>query len=179
MNILLYLSYYQEKFYAVGVFPGGFFKRESRPSEHETLVSRLLDRPIRPLINSDFNREIQIVLTVLSYDKKHSPDIAAMIAASSALSLSGLPVSGTLGSVRIGMIDNKFITNPSVEQMKDSRLDLVVTGTCDGILMVESDADFLTEEEMLEALDIAHKYICVIAEQIDNFTAEVGKKDFS
>ena len=169
--------HYQEKFYAIGAFPGGFFKREAKPSENETLTSRLIDRPIRPLIDSSFNREIQLVLTVLSYDKKHSPDIAAMVAASAALSISGLPIAGTLASVRIGMINNEFVTNPTVSQMQDSKLDLVVTGTRDGILMVESDAEFLTEEQMLDALTIAHDYICKLSLQIDEFTSLVGKKE--
>ena len=127
---------YQEKYYASGKIPGGFFKREARPTERETLTSRLIDRPIRPLFHKNFKNETQVTLTVLSYDSVVDPDIIAMYATGAALAISGLPVAGTLGSARVGYIDGKLVANPSIQDMENSELDLVVAGTEEGVLMV-------------------------------------------
>ena len=143
---------YQEKFYSVGKIPGGFFKREARPTEKETLVSRLIDRPVRPLFHKDFKNETQITCTVLSHDLSNDSDIVAMIATSAALTLSGLPFMGPIGVAKIGLIQDEFVLNPSIEQIKNSNLDLVVAGTSKGVLMVESEAHQLSEEKMLEAV---------------------------
>ena len=143
---------YQEKFYSVGKIPGGFFKREARPTEKETLVSRLIDRPVRPLFHKDFKNETQITCTVLSHDLSNDSDIVAMIATSAALTLSGLPFMGPIGAAKIGLIQDEFVLNPSIEQIKNSNLDLVVAGTSKGVLMVESEAHQLSEEKMLEAV---------------------------
>ena len=148
---------YQEKYYSVGKIPGGFFKREARPTEKETLVSRLIDRPIRPLFHKDFKNETQVTCTVLSHDQENDSDIIAMIAASAAVTLSGLPFMGPLGVAKIAMKDNKFIANPSISETKDSQLDLVVAGTSQGVLMVESEASELSEEQMLEAVILGQK----------------------
>ncbi len=143
---------YQEKYYSVGKIPGGFFKREARPTEKETLVSRLIDRPVRPLFHKDFKNETQVTCTVLSHDLQNDSDIVAMIAASAALTLSGLPFLGPLGATKIGYIDNKFIVNPSKDELSNSKLELVVAGTKEGVLMIESEAHELSEKQMLEAV---------------------------
>jgi polyribonucleotide nucleotidyltransferase len=148
---------YQEKAYAAGKIPGGFFKREGRPSEHETLVSRLIDRPIRPLFADGFKNEVQVILTVLSHDMVNAPDIPALIGASAALTLSGLPFLGPLGGARVGYKDGAYILNPTAEQMADTDLDLVVAGTQEGVLMVESEAQELSEEVMLGAVTFGHE----------------------
>src|SRR6185312_15884829 len=137
---------YQEKTYAAGKIPGGFFKREGRPSEKETLTSRLIDRPIRPLFVEGFKHETQVVVTVLSHDMENDPDIVGMVAASAALTLSGVPFMGPLGAARVGYIDGAYVLNPTSDQLKDSKLDLVVAGTADAVLMVESEADELAED---------------------------------
>jgi len=147
---------YQEKYYSVGKIPGGFFKREARPTEKETLVCRLIDRPIRPLFHKNFKNETQVTCTVLSHDQENDSDILAIIATSAAVTLSGLPFMGPLGAVKIGLIDDNFIANPTISQIKDSQLDLVVAGTSEGVLMVESEANQLTEEKMLEAVIFGH-----------------------
>lgn len=147
---------YQEKSFAAGKIPGGFFKREGRPSEKETLVSRLIDRPIRPLFHDDYKCETQVVATVLSHDLENDPDIVAMIGASAALTLSGLPFLGPIGAARVGYIDGQYVLNPTVTAQKDSTLDLVVAGTSEGVLMVESEARELTEEIMLGAVAFGH-----------------------
>src|SRR5690348_13407064 len=129
---------YQEKYFAAGKIPGGFFKREGRPSEKETLVSRLIDRPIRPLFAEGFRNETQVVCTVLSHDMENDPDIVAMVGASAALTISGIPFMGPIGAARVGYIDGQFKLNPQVDEMASSDLDLVVAGTQEGVLMVES-----------------------------------------
>jgi len=139
---------YQEKAYAAGKIPGGYLKREARPSEKETLVSRLIDRPIRPLFAKGFKNETQIITTVISYDNENDPDIVALIATSAALTLSGIPFMGPIGAARVGYADGEYILNPTIAEKETSSLDLVVAGTRDAVLMVESEADELTEEIM-------------------------------
>ncbi len=148
---------YQEKAFAAGRIPGGYFKREGRPSEKETLVSRLIDRPIRPLFADGFRCETQVIVTVLSHDLENDPDILAMVAASAALTLSGAPFMGPIGAARIGVIDNELVLNPSIDRYADSALDLVVAGTSDAIMMVESEAKELPEETMLAAVVFGQK----------------------
>lgn len=148
---------YQEKAFAAGKIPGGYFKREGRPSEHETLVSRLIDRPIRPLFADGFKCETQIILTVLAHDLETQPDIVAMVAASAALCLSGVPFMGPIGGARVGLVEGAFVLNPTVDQMEASKLDLVVAGTADAVLMVESEAKELSEADMLGAVMFGHK----------------------
>jgi polyribonucleotide nucleotidyltransferase len=147
---------YQEKSFAAGKIPGGFFKREGRPSEHETLVSRLIDRPIRPLFPEGFRNEVQVIATVLSHDLENDPDIVAMVGCSAALTLSGIPFFGPVGAARVGYIDGQYVLNPTAEQMQQSRLDLVVAGTSEGVLMVESEAQELPEDVMLGAVTFGH-----------------------
>ena len=147
---------YQEKTYAAGKIPGGYFKREGRPTEKETLVSRLIDRPIRPLFPAGFRNETQVITTVLSYDLENDSDIVALIGASAALTISGIPFMGPVGGARVGMIDGEYVLNPTQEQMKTSDLDLVVAGTSDAVLMVESEAKELSEEQMLGAVMFGH-----------------------
>ena len=148
---------YQEKTYAAGKIPGGYFKREGRPTEKETLVSRLIDRPIRPLFVKGFKNEVQVVTTVLA-DLENDPDIVAMIAASAALTISGVPFMGPIGAARVGFIDGEFVLNPTLGQLEESRLDLVVAGTEDALMMVESEAKELPEDQMLGALMFAHAH---------------------
>src|SRR5215468_2498131 len=148
---------YQEKTYAAGKIPGGFFKREGRPTEKETLTSRLIDRPLRPLFVEGFKHETQVVATVLSHDMENDPDIVAMIAASAALTLSGVPFLGPIGAARVGLIDGKLVLNPMIDEMGLSALDLVVAGTADAVMMVESEAKELPEMQMLEAVMFGHR----------------------
>ncbi|MBK1623354.1 polyribonucleotide nucleotidyltransferase [Afifella marina] len=148
---------YQEKYYAAGRIPGGFFKREGRPTEKETLTSRLIDRPIRPLFAPGYKNDTQVIATVLSHDLENDPDIVAMIAASAALTLSGVPFMGPIGGARVGYINGSYVLNPTVDEVKESRLDLVVAGTGDAVLMVESEADELPEDVMLGAVMFGHK----------------------
>ncbi len=167
--------HYQEKMYAAGRIPGGFLKREGRPSEKEVLTSRLIDRPIRPLFAAGFNNEVQVICTVLSTDKKLDSDIPAMIAASAALSISGLPFGGPIGAARVGFTEETgYIVNPTFEQLQDSELDMVVAGTEDAILMVESEAKELNEDEMLGAILFAHQEYQPIIAQIKAFANEVA-----
>ena len=166
---------YIEKTYAAGKIPGGFFKREGRPSEKETLTSRLIDRPIRPLFPDGFFNEVQVIIHVLSADPMIDPDIPAMIGASAALSLSGIPFRGPIGACRVGYIDDAFVINPTTEQLKHSRLDLVVAGTERAVLMVESEADILPEATMLDAVVTGHKALQVAVTAINELVAEVGK----
>lgn len=166
---------YQERTYAAGRIPGGFFKREGRPSEGETLVARLIDRPIRPLFPEGFFNEIQIVATVVSVNPQISPDLVAMIGASAALTLSGVPFNGPIGAARVGFIDGQFVLNPTTNEQKQSRLDLVVAGTDKAVLMVESEADILTEEQMLAAVVFGHQQQQVVIEAIKEFAQEAGK----
>ena len=157
---------YQEKTYAAGKIPGGYFKREARPSERETLISRLIDRPIRPLFPDGFRNETQIIATVISYDLENDTDIAALVATSAALTLSGVPFMGPVGAARVGMIDGEFVLNPTIEQQKLSTLDLVVAGTQDAVLMVESEAKELSEEVMLDAVMFGHRGFQPVIEAI-------------
>src|SRR5918999_95751 len=143
---------YTEKYYAAGRIPGGYFKRERGPTEKDTLTSRLIDRPIRPLFADGWRCDTQVIITVLSHDLENDPDVLAMVAASAALTLSGIPFMGPIGAARIGLIEGAFVLNPSIEQQKTSRLDLVVAGTHDAVLMVESEAKELAEEDMLGAV---------------------------
>ena len=166
---------YQERTYAAGKIPGGFFKREGRPSEGETLIARLIDRPIRPLFPEGFFNEIQVVATVVSVNPQISPDLVAMIGASAALTLSGVPFNGPIGAARVGFIDNQFVLNPTMAEQKQSRLDLVVAGTDKAVLMVESEADILTEEQMLAAVVFGHQQQQVVIEAIKKFAKEAGK----
>ncbi len=148
---------YQEKAFAAGKIPGGFFKREGRPNEKETLTSRLIDRPIRPLFVHGFHNETQVICTVLSHDLENDPDIVSLVGASAALTLSGLPFLGPVAGCRVGYIDGKYVLNPTIQQLPESKLDLIVAGTIDGVLMVESEAKELTEEVMLGAVSFGHK----------------------
>lgn len=166
---------YIEKAYAAGKFPGGFFKREGRPSEHETLTSRLIDRPIRPLFPDGFFNEVQVIIHVLSVDPEINPDIPSMIGASAALTISGIPFKGPIGACRVGYINGGFVCNPTVSQLKESRLDLVVAGTERAVLMVESEADCLPEQTMLDAVMFGHQQMQVAINAIHELTAEAGK----
>lgn len=166
---------YIEKAYAAGKFPGGFFKREGRPSAHETLTSRLIDRPIRPLFPDGFFNEVQVIIHVLSVDPEINPDIPSMIGASAALTISGIPFKGPIGACRVGYVNGGFVCNPTVSQLKDSRLDLVVAGTERAVLMVESEADCLPEQTMLDAVMFGHQQMQVAINAIHELTAEAGK----
>lgn len=157
---------YQEKTFAAGKIPGGYFKREGRPTERETLISRLIDRPIRPLFVEGFRNETQVITTVLSYDLENDSDIVAMVAASAALTISGIPFMGPIGGARVGYINGEYVLNPTIEQMKTSDLDLVVAGTQDAVLMVESEAKELSEEIMLGAVVFGHKGFQPVLEAI-------------
>ncbi|MDG6897212.1 polyribonucleotide nucleotidyltransferase [Actinobacillus delphinicola] len=166
---------YQEKTYAAGKIPGGFFKREGRPSEGETLIARLIDRPIRPLFPEGFFNEIQIIATVVSVNPQVSPDLVAMIGASAALTLSGVPFNGPIGVARVGFINNQFVLNPTINEQKISDLDLVVAGTEKAVLMVESEAKILSEEQMLAAVVFGHEQQQVVIQAIKEFAQEAGK----
>jgi len=157
---------YQEKTYAAGKIPGGFFKREGRPSEKETLTSRLIDRPIRPLFVEGFKNETQVVVTVLSHDLENDPDILGMIAASAALTLSGVPFLGPIGAARVGVIGGEFVLNPMIDEMQESALDLVIAGTQDAVMMVESEAKELPETQMLEAVMFGHRHFQPVIQAI-------------
>ncbi|MFN3447981.1 MAG: polyribonucleotide nucleotidyltransferase [Roseococcus sp.] len=167
---------YQEKAFAAGKIPGGFFKREGRPSENETLVSRLIDRPIRPLFPEGFRNEVQVIATVLSHDLENDPDVVAMVGCSAALTLSGIPFFGPVGAARVGYIDGAYVLNPTLAQRKLSKLDLVVAGTAEGVLMVESEASELSEEVMLGAVEFGHKGFQPVIEGIIAL-AEVAAKE--
>ncbi|MFO1187766.1 MAG: polyribonucleotide nucleotidyltransferase [Alphaproteobacteria bacterium] len=167
---------YQEKTFAAGKIPGGYFKREGRPSEKETLVSRLIDRPIRPLFIPGFKNETQVVVTVLSHDLENDPDIVAMVAASAALTISGLPFLGPIGGARVGYIAGEYVLNPYVDEMKESQLDLVVAGTQDAVLMVESEAKELTEEVMLGAVMFGHKQFQPVIDAIISLAEKAAKE---
>ncbi len=172
--------HYQEKTYAAGRIPGGYFKREGRPSEKETLTSRLIDRPIRPLFPEGFLNEVQVVCTVVSTNKKSDPDIAAMIGTSAALAISGIPFAGPIGAARVGYHSELgYLLNPSYEQLQSSSLDMVVAGTRDAVLMVESEADELTEDQMLGGVLFAHEEFQVAIEAISQFAAEAGKPSWN
>ncbi len=166
---------YQEKYYASGKIPGGFMKREGKPSEREVLISRLIDRPIRPLFPDAFKNEVQVVCTVLSHDKQTDSDIISMIAASAALSLSGIPFLGPIGAAKIGYKDGQYILNPTIEQQKESLLELSVAGTKEGVLMVESEAQELSEEVMLGAVMFGFENFQPVIQMIEDLTKEAGK----
>ncbi|CAA0092776.1 Polyribonucleotide nucleotidyltransferase [Halioglobus japonicus] len=168
--------HYTEKTYAVGKIPGGFFKREARPSEKETLTSRLIDRPIRPLFPKGFMNEVQVICTVVSADKHIDPDIVAMIGTSAALAISGCPFNGPIGGARVGFNEAQgYFLNPTYEQLADSKLNMVVAGTKDAVLMVESEAKELTEDQMLGAVLYAHQEMQVVIQAINELVAEAGK----
>ena len=166
---------YQEKTYAAGKIPGGFFKREGRPSEKETLTSRLIDRPIRPLFPDGFYNEVQVIATVMSVDPEIDPDIPAMIGASAALMLSGVPFNGPIGACRVGYVNGEYVLNPTASQIKESKLNLVVAGTEQGVMMVESEALELPEDTMLGGVVYGHEQMQAAIQAI-NELAEVAAK---
>ncbi len=165
---------YNEKSYAAGKIPGSFFKREGRPSEKETLISRLIDRPLRPLFAATYNQEVQIVLTLVSYNPEIDPEVPALIAASTCVKLAGLPFNGTLGAVKVGYENNEYVLNPTSSQLETSLLDLTVAGTNNAVLMVESEAKELTEKQMLDAVNFGHDKMQVIIKAIDELVSEMG-----
>ena len=168
--------HYIEKAYSVGKIPGGFFKREGRPSEKETLTSRLIDRPIRPLFEDGFMNEVQVICTVMSADSDIDPDIPAMIGTSAALAISGCPFNGPIGGARVGFTEaDGYLLNPTFGQLENSKLDMVVAGTKDAVLMVESQAQELTEDQMLGAVLFAHQEMQVVIQAINELAAEAGK----
>jgi len=169
---------YQEKYYAAGKIPGGYFKREARPTEAETLISRLIDRPIRPLFPEEFRNEVQVLPTVLSYDGVNEPDVLSIIACSAALAISGMPFQGPVGASRVGYIDEKFVLNPSKEEIESSKLDLVVAGTKDAVLMVESEASGLSEQVMLDAVKFGHEKFVPVIEAIEKLVKDCGKEQW-
>jgi polyribonucleotide nucleotidyltransferase len=167
---------YQERTYAAGKIPGGFFKREGRPSEKETLTSRLIDRPIRPLFVEGFKNETQVIVTVLSHDMENDPDIVSMVAASAALTLSGVPFLGPIGAARIGVIDGQLVLNPMIDEMAKSDLDLVVAGTADAVMMVESEAKELPEQQMLAAVMFGHRSFQPVIDAIIRLAEKAAKE---
>jgi len=168
---------YEEKFYAAGKIPGGFFKREGRPSKNAILTSRLIDRPLRPLFPQEYRNDVQVIATVLSYDQKNSPDILAIIGASAALWISDIPFQGPIGAVRIGLVENEFIVNPSPEELENSELDLIIAGTKDSIIMMEGEAKQVPEENVLKAIGIAQEAIKTIVESQEKFADVLGKSN--
>ena len=172
---------YQEKAFAAGRIPGGYFKREGRPSERETLISRLIDRPIRPLFPEGYRNEVQVIVTVLSHDLENDPDVLSIVAVSAALTLSGIPFMGPVGGARVGYINGALKLNPTIEEMKSSDLDLVVAGTSDAVLMVESEAKELSEETMLEAVMTGHRGFQPVIDAIIRLAERAAKdpRDFA
>ena len=172
---------YQEKFYAAGRIPGGYFKREGRPTEKETLVSRLIDRPVRPLFAQGYRCDTQVIVTTLSHDLENDPDIVAMVAASAALTLSGAPFMGPIGAARVGFINNEYVLNPQLDEMPESQLDLVVAGTADAVLMVESEAKELNEDLMLGAVMFGHRHFQPVIDAIIRLAEKAAKepRDFA
>jgi polyribonucleotide nucleotidyltransferase len=169
---------YQEKYYAAGKIPGGYFKREARPTEAETLISRLIDRPIRPLFPESFRNEVQILPTVLSYDGENEADILSIIASSAALAISGLPFQGPIAASRVGYINDKYVLNPSKEQLVESKLDLVVAGTKDAVLMVESETSGMTEKQMLDAVKFGHEKFVPVIKAIESLAKKCAKESW-
>src|SRR5437763_1723717 len=167
---------YQEKFYAAGRIPGGYFKREGRPTEKETLVSRLIDRPVRPLFAEGWRNETQVIVTTLSHDLENDPDILALVATSAALTLSGAPFMGPIGAGRVGFVGNEYVLNPTLEEMAESQLDLVVAGTKDAVLMVESEAKELPEEVMLGAVMFDHRHFQPVIDAIIQLAEKAAKE---
>lgn len=170
---------YQEKAFAAGKIPGGFFKREARPSDAETLTCRLIDRPVRPLFAEGFKNDTQIICTVLQHDLENDPDIVALVGASAALTISGLPFMGPLGACRVGFANGEYLLNPTLEQMAESKLDLVVAGTQDAVMMVESEADELSEEEMLGAVTFGHKAFQTVIDAIIDLAETAAKEPWA
>ncbi|MEM8625726.1 MAG: polyribonucleotide nucleotidyltransferase, partial [Pseudomonadota bacterium] len=176
--------HYQERYYAAGKIPGGFFKREAKPTEKEVLTSRLIDRPIRPLFVSGFKNETQVIVTVLSHDLENDPDILGMIAASASLTLSGAPFLGPIGAARVGFVDGQYVLNPAVDDMQklcenpEQRLNLVVAGTKDAVMMVESEAYELSEEEMLGAVTFGHETMQPVIDAIIDLAEDAAKEPF-
>ncbi|MDE2465824.1 MAG: polyribonucleotide nucleotidyltransferase [Alphaproteobacteria bacterium] len=167
---------YQERFYAAGKIPGGYFKREGRPTERETLISRLIDRPIRPLFAEGYKNETQVIVTVLSHDMENDPDVVSMVAASAALTLSGIPFMGPIGAARVGYIDGAFKLNPQIDEMGTSHLELVVAGTADAVLMVESEAQELPEDVMLGAVMFGHQQMQAVINAIIRLAEKAAKE---
>src|SRR5262249_16889170 len=167
---------YFEKFYAAGRIPGGYFKREGRPTERETLVSRLIDRPIRPLFADGWRCDTQVIVTTLSHDLENDPDILAMVAASAALTLSGAPFMGPIGAARVGFVGNEYVLNPVLEEMPESQLDLVVAGTQDAVLMVESQAKELSEVVMMGAVMFGHRHFQPVIDAIIKLAEKAAKE---
>jgi len=170
---------YQERTYGAGKIPGGFFKREGRPSESETLISRLIDRPLRPLFPKGFLNEVQVIATVMSIDPEISADIPALIGASAALACSGMPFAGPIGAARVGYIDGQYVLNPTISQMEETQLDLVVAGTESAVLMVESEADQLSESVMLDAVMFGHEHLQTAVKAINELAADVGTESWN
>ena len=170
---------YQEKYYSAGKIPGGYFKREARPTDSETLISRLIDRPIRPLFPEEFKNEVQLLPTVISYDKENEPDILSIIASSAALAISGMPFMGPVGASRVGFINGNYVLNPSKAELEKSKLDLVVAGTKEAVLMVESEASGLTEEEMLNAVKFGHQGFVPVIQMIEDIAKECRKPEWA
>ena len=166
---------YQERMYAAGRIPGGFLKREGRPNDGETLIARLIDRPIRPLFPNGFVNEVQVIATVVSVNPEIQPDMVAMIGTSAALAISGIPFSGPIGAARVGYIGGEYVLNPTLKELEESQLDLVVAGTDNAVLMVESEADVLAEDVMLGAVVYGHEQSQSIINAINEFKAEAGK----
>ena len=169
---------YQERAYAAGKIPGSFFKREGRPSEEETLIARLIDRPIRPLFPEGFTNEVQVIITVVSVNPEISPDIISLIGTSAALAIAGVPFSGPVGAARVGYVDEQYILNPLESELPTSKLDLVVSGTDSAVLMVESEADVLSEEVMLGAVVFGHEQMQTAISAIKEFKAEVNTPEW-
>src|ERR1700759_3628572 len=167
---------YVEKFYSAGRIPGGFFKREGRPTEKETLTSRLIDRPVRPLFPEEFKNEVQVIAQVVSLNPEVDGDIPAMIGASAALSLAGIPFKGPIGAARVGYANGKYLLNPTATELVTSELDLVVAGTSNAVLMVESEAKLLSEDVMLRAVMFGHRELQKVINAINELTVEVGTK---
>ena len=167
---------YHEKIYAAGRIPGGYFKREGRPTENETLISRLIDRPMRPLFADGWRCDTQVIVTMLSHDLENDPDILAMVAASAALTLSGAPFMGPIGAARVGFINNEYVLNPQLDEMAESQLDLVVAGTQDAVLMVESEAKELNEDVMLGAVMFGHRHFQPVIEAIIKLAEKAAKE---
>src|SRR5205814_6577975 len=165
-----------EKFFAAGRIPGGYFKREGRPTEKDTLTSRLIDRPIRPLFADGWRCDTQIITTVLSHDLENDPDIVAMVAVSAALTLSGAPFMGPIGGARVAFINNEYVLNPTLEEMIESQLDLVVAGTNEAVLMVESEAKELPEEVMLGAVMFGHRHFQPVIDMIIRLAEKAAKE---
>src|SRR5438309_5231448 len=167
---------YFEKFYAAGRIPGGYFKREGRPTERETLISRLIDRPVRPLFASGWRCETQVIVTTLSHDLENDPDVLAMVATSAALTLSGVPFMGPIGAARVGFINNEYVLNPVLDEMTETGLDLVVAGTADAVLMVESEAKELPEDVMLGAVMFGHRHFQPVINAIIELAEKAAKE---